>query len=847
MDDAARLTLASMGPSAHPQPTERLTPDFEAVTMPSTPARPLQVTVMSSELPTAPELPAPVALVPIEGRPAGRRLPVPPLRLIGRDAEAGAVSALLRRDGVRLVTLRGPGGVGKTRLALRLAGELRPDFPDGVVFVELAPVLATDLVPSTIANELGLQGGGHLANGAKIAAALRDRRILLVLDNFEHVVSAAPLVAELLSACAGLKVLATSRAKLHLAAEHTFEVLPLAVPEPANATTAGLVAETEAVCLFVERARAAKADFALTDANAGAVAEICRRLDGLPLAIELAAARVDALPPGALLARLVRATRVSPLQVLTGGPRDAPPRLQTMRAAIAWSHDLLSPEDQTLFRRLAVFAGGCTLDAAEGVAADGGDAFDGVVSLLETSLLRQEEGPDGEPRYLMQETIREFGLERLAESGETDAVRARHAAWCLALTKEAYLDAHSGRDYVRWMSRLDAELPNLRAAIAWFDEAGDPTSLLRMLVPIEDFWIFRPYHAEVHRWLEAGLADETVSDEVRAAALSIAVFVDGALGDYAAAAAHAAEALVVARTLDNPFALGRAHYNLGWECEYRGDLARARTHYEDALPLLRASGMPAAALLVFLLGDLGEERLLSGDTARAAELLDDALDFARRVDYPPGLAIVLSHRAHVARAEGDLRRAVRLFTESIDTAREIHAERFVLGAVAGLAGVALTLGQAARAVRLLGAVAAARQAISIGRPSHTLLVDRIEAEARALLGEAAFAGAFAAGRALPFSEAVADALALASAVETTDRTAQPETVRADRFGLSPREREVLCLLAAGKTDREIAEALYISRPTASDHARNIYGKLGVNSRTAAVAIAVHDGLCTPQT
>ncbi|MFQ5794857.1 MAG: AAA family ATPase [Candidatus Bipolaricaulia bacterium] len=390
---------------------------------------------------------------------------------------------------MRLLTLTGAGGTGKTRLGLQAAADLIDDFEDGVYFVDLAPISDPGLVVSAIAQKMGVReaevGGRPLLDSLK--EHLRDKQILLLLDNFEQVVAAAPQVAELLAACAWLKLLVTSREPCHVRGEHVFPVPPLALPEPDRKRPLAIeyLMQYEAVRLFIDRAQAVKPDFAVTHENAPAVAEICIRLDGLPLAIELAAARITLLPPQVMLARLG-----SRLKLLTGGARDLPARQQTLRATIDWSYDLLDASEQTLFERLSVFVGGCTLEVAEAVCNGTGDleldvdVLDGLASLVDKNLLRQEEQVEGAPRFLMLETIREYGLERLEASGEAEATQRTRADYYLALAEQAEPKLWGGPEQGEWLDRLEVEHDNLRAALAWCEQSGECEVGLRLGVAL---------------------------------------------------------------------------------------------------------------------------------------------------------------------------------------------------------------------------------------------------------------------------------------------------------------------------------------------------------------------------
>jgi predicted ATPase/DNA-binding XRE family transcriptional regulator len=689
-------------------------------------------------------------------------LPVPLTPLIGRQQERAVLTSLLREEVTRLVTLTGPGGVGKTRLALQVAADLLEDFPDGAGFADLSPLNDPALVPATIATVLGVrEEGGALAE--RVIGVISGKHLLLVLDNCERVVGAAPFVVDMLARSPHLMVLATSRTPLHAYGEQEYPLAPLPLPDLAHLLPIEHLSQNDAVRLFVARAQAVTPDFALTTANVAAVAEICSRLDGLPLAIELAAARVKVLPPRALLKRLEQR-----LPLLTGGARTLPARQQTMRDAIGWSHDLLSPEEQTLFRRLAVFAGGCTIDAAEAVAGagEGLDVFAGITALVDESLLRQE-GIEGEPRFRMLETVREYALEQLEASGEGDATRDRLAAWCLALIEQAQPVAFGGAMSSEWVTRLDQELPNLRTAVNWFLARGEATQAVRLLAAAEDFWTQRHLSdAELHRWLAAALAaapDAPARD--RALAHYLLSITNRLLGHDEAALHHAQRLLEAATEAADPAGLGFAHMALGFVWENRGDLAQAAAAYAEAIPLRRmADGYDGYAL--HAQAGLANTLILQGDLAAGVPLLEDALLRLRQLPDPPWFIVDVNNlRGFAALLQDDVLLAARLFAESLERARSLHLTMMRLGAVAGLAGVALAHGQAGRSARLLGAVEAARK--SVGMKYLTWHSDRIRAQTRAALPAAAFEEAWSAGGAMPLEEAITEALVLADELKGT--------------------------------------------------------------------------------
>jgi predicted ATPase/DNA-binding CsgD family transcriptional regulator len=759
-------------------------------------------------------------------------LPRPLTSFIGRERELAQARRLLA--GSYLVTLTGPGGSGKTRLCIALAAEVAGDYPDGVYFVPLAPVRDPGLVPSTIAQSLGLQDARDRPLMDHLVSQLNERQVLLVLDNFEHLLAGAPAVARLLRETSALRILVSSRSSLRISGEQECPVPPLALPDPGSSPTPEALAGCESVRLFAERAAAVLPDFALDEQNAPAIAQIARRLDGLPLALELAAARVKLLPPEAILARLEHS-----LRLLTGGGRDLPDRQQTLRATIAWSHDLLTEEARRLLATCSVFTGGASLEAIEAVcdAADIGlPVLDGLAELLDQNLMRQVRRP-GPVRYALLETIREYAAERLDQLPAADRVRAAHAAAFLALA-EADGRVQPGLARKDWLERVEIEHNNIRAAIGWYRDHAPPAAL-RMAAAMTAFWSLRGHHTEGRQRLHELLALVTEPSQARVSALNGAGWLAIDQGDYSRAAALLTESVELGHALGDTVGEAIATAYLG-RCKMSSlDTAAGAPDVQRAVTLVSQTGDgPATTLVMFYSGIVA---LLSGRPEAACDVFGRCAAMAAELGLTQLTGRARQMLAYALLDLGELAAARAALAEGVPVSMEIGDRWIVQIGLGGFIGLAIKTGRPRLALRLAGAADAFRAANEFSMPAPMLqIVDSWLGPARARAGRAA--GRLAAeGRRLSPEEAIR----LALANEPDD--AAPPGLQGPRPTLTRRETEVAALAARGLTNRDIAARLYLSVRTVEAHVDHILTKLGFRTRTQLAAWAHEEGLLAEDT
>jgi predicted ATPase/DNA-binding CsgD family transcriptional regulator len=774
--------------------------------------------------------------------PNAAHIPATLTSFIGRDREVAAVAAFLARPDIRLLTLTGPGGIGKTRLALQIAADLAEDFPDGVVFIPLASIRDPDLVLTTVAQVLSIPDTSGQSLPARLQAFLHDRHLLLILDNFEHLMDAVPPTAQLLEYAPRLKVLVTSRTHLMVSGEHTYP-LPSLAAEGARQ-------------LFIERAQGLVPALAMTNELTPIIDAVCTRLDRLPLAIELAVAWIPVLPPHALLARLEHR-----LDLLTGGPRDVPARLRDMRDAIAWSLDLLGESDQRLFRRLGVFVGGFTLEAADAVAGESADVLAGVRALVAASLVNPMEAVGDEPRFTMLETIREFALEQLAAHDEEFLIQRRHAEYYQALTESAlpYYDGPEARVY---RHQVNVELDNCRAAMTWaLDNRAAETGVRLAGALWRSWWTShaaggKPWIdlvAEGRSWCERMLAiGDHLPVEAVTEALTGAGYLATVAEDFAPMQAAGEDLLARAQTEGYAYGIYWAHQVLGKLAEVQcpdhiaklyginpmahaqaGDDV-ARHHYEAALTVAPTIRNPDnhVSLTLTHLGVIAQR---AGDWRRSATLLEEALSLCRSTNNPFVLAMTLVPLGQVLREQGHLERAAERLKEALVV---LAGEQGLGGTHVALIELAIVAEQAGcveNAARLLGAAATLPEGSKYRRT-----LDGAAARARMKLGEPTFTAAWEAGTQLSWNGVLAEADALATTAQTVPPG--PRAPQTPRYGLSLRELEILRLLVEGHSNRAIGGLLSVSQRTVENHVRHILTKLDLESRTAAATFAVRNGL-----
>ncbi|MBA3274546.1 MAG: tetratricopeptide repeat protein [Chloroflexia bacterium] len=775
--------------------------------------------------------------------------------MVGRRRERLAVSDVLRNPEVRLLVLTGPGGVGKTRLAWSVVEGVRDSFRDGVSFVDLSPISRSDLVLPTIAGSLGVRHSANVPLMDAINTTIRARQMLLVVDNFEHVADAALLLTDLLMANPELTILATSRSVLSVYGEHVYPVPPMSVPTLPDDAQAGtpltkLLLTSDAVQLFVRRASAVRADFQLTNDNARDVANICRLLDGLPLAIELAAARIGILSPKMLVQRLRRR-----LPLLDDGPRDVPDRLRTMRNAISWSYDLLDSDEQAVFRRIAIFANTWTLaDAVRVVAdldgdgpADEFDTLDLVASLVDKTLVRQVDTDTESPHFGMLQLLREFGFEQLDASGEREELERRHAYYMFDIAEAAGPEL-IGQNQIVWLERLAAMHPDLQTAFAWAMAHDPPELALGLAAGLWRFGYTRGHIREGREWIESALRRAPTRTALRATALNGAGILANMERNLDDARVLHAEALEIATEIDDRRLTGVAHIGLGDCAGTRRAFDEATYHYDQAERIFRALGdQRNIAAVMTNVGNL----LWSQDKlAEAVETNERARILYTNAGDRRGIAWSVTNIGRIAAQQQDYQRAVPNLEQALQYYDQLGDRGGYAEALEGIAQVAIGMGDFARAASLLAAADGLREAVNhpiapIDRDPYETMIDTLRHE----LGDA-FTSIWETDRALGFdevktlsSEILRDDPAPANTSPRLARQAAINTL-IKQLGISEREIEVLSLVAAGKTDKDIADELFIGVRTVQSHVANLLDKLEVNARSAAVARALRAGIIT---
>ncbi len=841
--------------------------------------------------------------------------------MLGRETEMDQLMGLLDEPSKRLVTLTGTGGVGKTRLALHVTTTLVREFDRDVIFVPLAPIRDPDLVPTTINQALGPTPDGGGSASDQVVEALRESLALLVLDNFEHLLEAAPAVGELLAQCPRITILATSQAPLGIAGEQLYPLAPLRTPSPGQ-TTAESILRSDAVALFTDRARSVNPNMVMDDQAAVTIAEICRQLDGLPLAIELAAARTNILSPKALLARLSNR-----LQVLSGDRRDVPDRLRTMRHAIAWSYDLLTAPEQQLFRRLSVFTGGFPLDAIEAIlepAAGNRDPYAVLGTLVDHSLVQTILHPSGENRFLVLETLRDYGLERLDEAGETGDARLAHATWCLDLAEEAK-PALQGGDQEAWLIRLDSEWDNIRAAGEWSLQHGHGKVVLRTFGALQHFSRSRGHAGETRAFLERALAatadegsmfrsrglvaagnlaldqrDLQVAQALFEEALNLAISINEShdeiqaliglakvavnRSDYVTASDFHQRAADLARMTGDQRAAGIALGGLAYVAYFQGRIGDAEGYWEEARQVVAAVGdilleavaasnlgavarergdyetaerlltrvlelqrrMQASDSLPYTLTNLAETWRHLGDYTLAEDLLSEAVARFRELGYKGSEGTCLTSYAQLAFDRGDHARAALMLVESTRLIHEAGDQFPITENAVILAEICATRGTCETAIELMAAAAAIRNGIGAEpKPEELDRIQTAEAALRQVVAPAEFERHWQVGARYGLDALVRRITIVAREVAGAQQPPPlfPELdTHPPIHNLTNRELEILGLLAQGLSTQEIAGSLFISPRTATTHINNIFGKLEVRSRSAAVAFAMRNGL-----